>query len=178
MIFAQPPDRSASCWAADGNSAAVTSRQTWEVTVWWCQEPAGRDDLWPPVLACQPRGGIIRRSGLTDSQHPEREFDRRAGPDPNVRVLLVPRGAGQAEVVMDVDQAGQHPARRVGLDPRDRMSVGDHAVHDDQIPLVVVFDHVCANEQALHEPVSTPVACDQACDGDGAGGILGHGRIG
>jgi hypothetical protein len=106
-----------------------------------------------------------------------REFDRRAGPDPNVHVLVVPRGAGQAEVVMDVDQAGQHPARRVELDPRDRMSVGDHAAHDDQIPLVVVFDHAYANEQALHGPVSTPVACDQACEGDGAAGILGHRRI-
>jgi len=31
------------------------------------------------------------------------------------------------------------------------VSVSDHAVRDDQIPLVVVFDHACANEQALHE---------------------------
>jgi hypothetical protein len=83
------------------SSAAVTSRANLGVTAWWCQEPADRDDVWPPVLACQP-----------------------------------------------------------------------HAVHDDQIPLVVVFDHVCANEQALHGPVSTPVACDKACDGDGAAGIL------
>jgi hypothetical protein len=90
-------------WQLGGGHFA---RQTWEVTAWWCQEPAGRDDLWLPVLACQP-----------------------------------------------------------------------HAAHDDQIPLVVVFDHAYANEQALHGPVSTPVACDQACDGDGAAGILGHRRI-
>jgi hypothetical protein len=147
------------------------ARQAREVTVWRCQEPAGRDDPRPPVFPGQPRRRVIRRAGLEDSQHPEREFDRRAGPDPDVGVLVVARGAGQAEMVVDVDQAGQHPACRVGLGPPDRGGVGDHAVRDDQIPLlVVVFDHACANGQVLHplhEPVSTAVACDPACDGDG-----------
>ena len=48
---------------------------------------------------------------------------------------------------------------------RDRSGVGDHAVRDDQIPLLVVFDHACANGESVHEPVSTAVACDPACDG-------------
>jgi hypothetical protein len=67
-------------------------------------------------------------------------------------------------MVVDVGQAGQHPARRVRLGPRDRIGVGDHAVRDDQVPLVVVFDHACANAKVFHEPVSTAVACDPACD--------------
>ena len=149
MIFAQPPDR----------------RQTREVAARRGQELAGRDDPWPPVLVGQPRRRVIRRARLADSQHSERELDRRAGPDPDVRVLVIARGAGQAEVVVDVDQAGQHPARRVGLGPPERISVGDHAVRNDQVPLLVVFDHACANGECVHEPVSTAVACDPACDG-------------